>query len=111
MPSDKTLTLSVTQLNSYIKSIFDSDEFLGNVIVKGEISNFKYHSTGHLYFSLKDEDSVIRAVMFRSSASRLRFEPENGMKVNARGRVTAFIRDGQYQLYIEDIEPDGVGAL
>ncbi len=111
MTSENMLTLSVTQLNSYIKTVFDSDGFLGNVTVKGEISNFKYHSTGHLYFSLKDEESVIRAVMFRSAASRLRFEPENGMKVNARGRVTSFVRDGQYQLYIEDMEPDGVGAL
>ena len=111
MTSENMLTLSVTQLNSYIKTVFDSDGFLGNVTVKGEISNFKYHSTGHLYFSLKDEESVIRAVMFRSAASRLRFEPENGMKVNARGRVTSFVRDGQYQLYIEEMEPDGVGAL
>lgn len=103
--------LTVTELNNYIKDVFDNDRYLSGVTVKGEISNFKSHSTGHLYFSLKDEGSIIRAVMFRSSAHSLPFVPENGMKVVARGRVTSFVRDGQYQLYAESMEPDGIGAL
>ena len=103
--------LSVTELNNYIKGIFESDKSLSNVLVKGEISNFKSHSTGHMYFSLKDEGSIIRAVMFRSSAQNLPFVPENGMKVIVHGRVTSFVRDGQYQLYADSMEPDGVGAL
>lgn len=103
--------LTVTELNNYIKDVFDNDRYLLGVTVKGEISNFKSHSTGHLYFSLKDEGSIIRAVMFRSSAHSLPFVPENGMKVVARGRVTSFVRDGQYQLYAESMEPDGIGAL
>jgi len=103
--------LSVTELNNYIKGLFDTDKALTNVTVKGEISNFKSHSTGHLYFSLKDEGSILRAVMFRSSAHSLPFVPENGMKVIARGRVSSFVRDGQYQLYAEAMEPDGIGAL
>ena len=103
--------LSVSELNSKIKGIFDSEPALTDVWVKGEISNFKNHSTGHFYFSLKDEESLIRSVMFRSSASRLAFVPENGMKVIAHGRVTSFVRDGQYQLYADAMEPDGVGAL
>lgn len=103
--------LSVTELNNYIKGIFESDKSLANVLVKGEISNFKSHSTGHMYFSLKDEGSIIRAVMFRSSAQNLPFVPENGMKVIVHGRVTSFVRDGQYQLYADSMEPDGVGAL
>lgn len=103
--------LSVSELNSYIKQLLDGDSVLSSVTVKGEISNFKSHSTGHLYFSLKDEGGVLRAVMFRSSASKLPFVPENGMKVTAHGRISSFIRDGQYQLYADSMEPDGVGAL
>ena len=100
MPSENLNgALTVTELNNYIKGVFDNDRYLSGVTVKGEISNFKSHSTGHLYFSLKDEGSIIRAVMFRSSAHSLPFVPENGMKVVARGRVTSFVRDGQYQLY------------
>lgn len=104
--------LTVSALNFYIKNIFDSDQNLLNVFVEGEISNFKNHySSGHLYFSLKDQNSVIKCVMFRSSASRLKFTPENDMKVILRGRVAVYERDGQYQIYCEDIMPLGAGAL
>ena len=92
--------LTVTQLNEYIKGIIDHDIRLSDVYLKGEISNFKNHySTGHFYFTLKDEGSMIRAIMFRSSASKLPFLPEDGMKVIAHGRIAAFVRDGQYQIY------------
>ncbi len=103
--------ITVTELNTYIKAMIDGDPFLNRVTVKGEISNFVHHRTGHLYFSVKDEGSLIRAVMFRASASKLAFAPENGMKVVLRGTVSAFVRDGQYQLYITSMEPDGIGAL
>ena len=104
--------LTVTQLNEYIKGIIDRDVRLSDVCLKGEISNFKNHySTGHFYFTLKDEGSMIRAIMFRSSASKLPFLPEDGMKVVAHGRIAAFVRDGQYQIYCDSMEPDGVGAL
>ena len=104
--------LTVTELNEYIKAKIDSDRFLSNVLVKGEISNFTNHyKTGHFYFTIKDEGSLIKAVMFRGSAAKLAFVPENGMKIVARGRVSAFVRDGQYQLYCESMEPDGIGAL
>ena len=102
---------SVSELNSYIKQIFDSDRTLRAVSVKGEISNFTYHRSGHLYFSLKDADGQIKAVMFRSSAARLKFSPENGMKVLIRGSVSVYQRDGTYQLYANSMEPDGIGAL
>ncbi|MBQ6262875.1 MAG: exodeoxyribonuclease VII large subunit [Clostridia bacterium] len=104
-------TLTVTELNTYIKALIDSDDVLSGISVKGEISNFKAHSSGHLYFTLKDENSLIRAVMFRSSASRVPFSPENGMKVICRGRVSVFPRDGQYQFYADVMEPDGIGSL
>lgn len=104
--------ISVTQLNEYIRNKIDLDPFLSRVVVKGEISNFVNHyKTGHFYLSLKDEGSIIRAVMFRSNAQKLNFLPENGMKVIATGRVSAYVKDGQYQLYITDLSPDGVGAL
>lgn len=104
--------LSVSALNTYIKSIVESDGNLFNVFVEGEISNFKNHyASGHLYFSLKDEKSVIRCVMFSSFASRLRFEPQNSMHVICRGRIAVYERDGQYQLYPEDMQPVGIGAL
>ncbi len=105
-------SLTVTQLNEYIKQLIDQEPRLTDVYVKGEISNFKNHySTGHYYFTLKDEGGMIRAVMFRSAAGKLPFIPEDGMKVIAHGRVSAFVRDGQYQLYCDNMEPDGVGAL
>lgn len=104
-------SITVTELNTYVKGLFDNDLFLNRVSVKGEISNFTNHRSGHLYFSLKDEGGLIRSVMFRSAASRLAFVPEDGMKVIAKGTVSAFVRDGQYQLYVTSMEPDGVGAL
>lgn len=104
--------LTVTQLNSYIKMQFEGDENLAHVFVTGEISNFTdNYRSGHLYFSLKDERCAVRAVMFSRSASRLRFRPENGMRVIARGRVGVYEVTGQYQLYVEDLQPDGLGAL
>ncbi len=104
--------VTVTQLNEYVKKLIDTTPALTDISVKGEISNFKNHySTGHFYFTLKDDGGLIRAVMFRSSASKLKFMPEDGMKVVAHGRVSAFVRDGQYQLYVDYLEPDGIGAL
>ncbi len=104
--------VTVTQLNEFIKGVIDSTAPLTDVYVKGEISNFKNHyGTGHFYFTLKDDGGLIRAVMFRSSAGKLKFMPEDGMKVIAHGRVSAFVRDGQYQLYADALEPDGIGAL
>lgn len=103
--------LTVTQLNLYIKQVLSRDDILNNVLVKGELSNFKAHSSGHMYMSLKDETGVMRAVMFKSAASRLNFRPANGMKIVARGRISVYERDGQYQLYIEHMEQDGIGDL
>lgn len=92
--------------------IIDNDKLLVSVCVRGEISNFTNHyKTGHFYMTLKDEASLIKAVMFRGNASKLKFLPENGMKVIVTGRVSAYIRDGQYQIYIDSMEPDGIGAL
>ncbi len=104
--------LTVTQLNEYVKRLIDTIPQLTAVYVKGEISNFKNHyGTGHYYFTLKDEDGQLRAVMFKSSAAKMKFLPENGMKVTAHGRISAFVRDGTYQLYCDSMEPDGVGTL
>ena len=103
--------LTVSALNQYISAMISSDARLSDVYLRGEISNFKAHSSGHFYFSLKDEGGVIAAVMFRSAAARLRFMPENGMKVLARGSVSVYVRNGQYQLYVNSLEPDGVGDL
>ncbi|MBQ2469435.1 MAG: exodeoxyribonuclease VII large subunit [Clostridia bacterium] len=106
-----TEPVSVSQLNEYVKSLVDNDPSLSDVYVKGEISNFKYHTTGHFYFTLKDENSTLNCVMFSSRASRVPFVPENGMVVLCRGRVSVFTRSGQYQLYADSMEPDGVGSL
>ena len=106
-----TRTLTVSQLNEYIKMMFDSQSIFRRVSVVGEISNFVDHRSGHLYFTLKDGGGVIRAVMFKTYAQRLKFEPENGMRVIVSGNVSVFIRDGQYQLYAESMQPDGIGAL
>ena len=103
--------LSVTQVNLYIKEVMNRDAVLTDILVKGELSNFKAHSSGHMYMSLKDESGVMRAVMFRSSAAKLRFKPQNGMKVVAHGRITVYERDGQYQLYIDDMQQEGIGDL
>ncbi len=104
--------LTVSQLNEFIKRTIDTTPQLVSIYVKGEISNFKNHySTGHYYFTLKDEGSQLKAVMFKSAAQKMHFIPEDGMKVTAHGRVSAFVRDGSYQLYCDNMEPDGVGAL
>ena len=102
---------SVSELNVYIKNLFEGDRTLSSVTVRGEISNFVNHRSGHLYFSLKDADGQIRAVMFRSHAARLRFIPESGMKVTVHGAVTVYPRDGSYQIYVSSMQPDGIGAL
>jgi exodeoxyribonuclease VII large subunit len=102
---------SVSEINRYIREIISGDLNLSDIWVKGEISNYKYHYSGHMYFTLKDEKSLIKSVMFRSQASRLKFHPENGMKVIVRGYVSVFERDGQYQLYVEEMLPDGMGSL
>ena len=101
---------SVTQLNEYVKMLIDSDEILQTAAVCGEISNFKHHyATGHLYFTLKDERSSVKCVMFARDAARLKFEPENGMTVTSWGRVSVFPRDGAYQLYVGFMSPSGLG--
>ena len=109
MENNKNI-LTVAEVNEYIKNLVEGDAKLNNIYVKGEISNFTNHKTGHFYFTVKDDKSVLRAVMFGGS-SKLKFMPENGMKVILLGRISAFVRDGQYQIYCEDIEPDGVGSL
>lgn len=103
--------LSVTEINKYLREIIAKDLILSNLLVKGELSNFKCHSSGHMYFTLKDEKSLIRCVMFRSYARNLKFVPENGMRVIIKGYVSVYERDGQYQLYAEEIQPDGIGSL
>lgn len=110
MASEKNI-LSITQLNTYIKGIVSADPLLKRVFVKGEISNCKIHSSGHIYLTLKDEGSIIRSVMFRSAASKLKFKPADGMKIIAGGRIDVFERDGQYQLYIDTMQQDGIGSL
>ena len=104
--------LTVSQLNNYVKMLLDGDPLLSNLVVRGEISNFTNHvRSGHFYFSLKDENARVQAVMFRSDAQRMKFMPENGMKVILWGRISLFPRDGQYQIYASAMEPDGLGAL
>lgn len=103
--------LSITQLNEYIRGKMDADPLLAQVAVRGEISNYKLYPSGHHYFTLKDESSALRCVMFKGNAVRLRFRPENGMKVIAMGKVSVFPRDGAYQLYCAALSMDGVGDL
>lgn len=103
--------MTVSSLNNYIKNIIDSDEMLNNVYIRGELSNFKRHYSGHLYFTLKDESSLIKCVMFKSYANYLRFDPKDGMSVVILGTVSVFERDGVYQIYAKGMEPDGMGAL
>ena len=106
------LTVTVSQVNRYIKAVLEEDGKLSDLYVKGEISNFSCHNrSGHFYFSLKDQASAVRAVMFQSDAKELPFLPENGMAVLVRARVGVYERDGVYQLYVSDIQPDGAGAL
>ena len=103
--------LSVGQLNDYIKTRLDGDPYLRNVAIRGELSNYKMYPSGHHYFTLKDENGAMKCVMFKSSAMRLRFRPENGMKVIAMGSVTVYVRDGVYQLYCTALVLDGIGDL
>ena len=103
--------VTVTQLNKYIKDRFDEDENLNAILVKGEISNFKNHYTGHLYFTLKDENSLIKCIMFKSYAERLAFKPKDGIRVMVFGSVSVFERDGVYQIYAKSLLEDGMGDL
>lgn len=105
------LTVSVSQLNNYIKRVIDANSYLADIKVTGELSNFKFHSSGHIYASLKDEGAVLKLVMFKSSAQYLKFRPEDGMKVIVRGRISVYEQGGIYQIYAESIEPDGEGSL
>lgn len=107
--NDRVFTVS--EINGYIKNLFDSSHALNAVSVKGEISNFINHRSGHFYFSLKDGDSQIRAVMFRTATQKLKFALENGLKVTVRGVISVYQREGTYQIYVNSIEPDGIGAL
>ena len=105
------MAITVTQLNSYIKNKINQDEYLKNILVKGEISNFKNHYTGHLYFTLKDENCLVKCVMFKSYAQKLNFAPKDGAKVMVFGAISVFERDGIYQLYVKAMEEDGLGDL
>ena len=102
---------NVTQVNKYVKLIIDNDAFLNNINVSGEITNFKAHYTGHFYFTLKDENSTIKCVMFKSNASLVDFKPEDGMKVVIKGQVNVFERDGVYQIYCKSMKKAGLGEL
>ncbi len=108
MPNE---TLTISQVNDYIRGIMDRDPLLGNLSVKGEISNYKVYPSGHHYFTLKDEGAALKCVMFKGNSMRLRFRPENGMKVVATGKIGVYPRDGAYQLYCTNMSVDGVGDL
>ncbi|MDR1002229.1 MAG: exodeoxyribonuclease VII large subunit [Oscillospiraceae bacterium] len=103
--------ISVTQLNNYIKQLMDGDSLLSDVAVSGEISNFKRHTSGHMYFSLKEENSTLSAAMFKYQNRSLKFAPKDGMKVVAYGKVSVYPQSGQYQIIVSSLEPDGMGAL
>ena len=105
------LAITVSDLNKYIKDKIADDEYLNNILIKGEISNFKNHYTGHMYFTLKDEKSLIKCIMFKSYATKLTFMPKDGMKVIVLGGVSVFERDGVYQIYVKVMEEDGLGDL
>ena len=107
----ENMAITVSELNSYIKDKIADDEFLNNILVKGEISNFKNHYTGHMYFTLKDEKSLIKCIMFKTYAQKLEFMPKDGMKVFVLGGVSVFERDGIYQIYVKAMQEDGVGIL
>lgn len=108
---DSKMVLTVTQINNYIRDLLSQDEVLQMIVVRGEISNLTIHRSGHIYFTLKDEQSVLKSVMFRSSAQRVRFALKEGMNVIVYGKISLYAPSGQYQLYAEDIQPDGIGAL
>lgn len=105
------MAITVTELNKYIKDKFEKDEYLTELLIKGEISNFKNHYTGHMYFTLKDEKSLIKCVMFKTYAQKLNFMPKDGMKVIILGGVSVFERDGVYQIYVKAMQEDGLGDL
>ena len=107
----RPVAMTVTDLNKYMKDKVAEDEFLNNVYVKGEISNFKHHYTGHMYFTLKDENSLIKCIMFKTSTATLNFMPKDGMKVLVLGTVAVFERDGVYQIYCKAMKEDGIGDL
>ncbi|GAW94185.1 exodeoxyribonuclease VII large subunit [Calderihabitans maritimus] len=102
---------TVTEVNRHVRQLLENDQILRDIWVRGEISNFKHHTSGHMYFTLKDDGSALRCVMFRRQNSRLLFQPENGMKVLARGYVSLYERDGLYQLYVQELRADGLGDL
>ena len=108
---DETKVFSVSELNGLIKELFDHSSIFQNVSVRGELSNYKVYPSGHHYFTLKDNESSLRCVMFKSSAMHLRFRPESGMSVTAFGRIAVFPRDGAYQLYCSALSPEGTGDL
>ncbi len=112
MAEETRRIITVSQLNEYIKAVIEGQPVLRSLFVKGEISNFTNHyKTGHFYFTLKDENSLVRCIMFKGFAEKLKFVPENGMKIILHGKVSAYPRDGQYQIYADNMEPDGIGAL
>jgi exodeoxyribonuclease VII large subunit len=103
--------ITISEINNYIKNLLDNNSYLNKVYLKGEISNFKNHTRGHLYFTLKDEEGRINAVMFQGNTRSLAFTPEDGMKVLVRGRISAYPASGSYQVYVEEMTLDGVGNL
>lgn len=107
----KKVIVTVAQLNGYAKTLLESDEFISDIYVRGELSNFKIYSSGHLYFSLKDEKAAIAGVMWRSYAARLPFVPKDGVKVVAHGRISLYEDSGRYQIIVDDLQPDGIGSL
>lgn len=103
--------ISVAQLNGYVKGLLEQERLIPGMLIRGEISNYRPHPSGHMYFTLKDGEAAVSAVMFRSDAAKLRFRPENGLQVLAAGRVSVFVKSGQYQLYVNELHADGVGDL
>ena len=108
---DEKQVYSVSELNALIKELFDATPLFSQIYVRGELSNYKIYPSGHHYFTIKDSESSLKCVMFRSSASKLRFRPESGMSVTAFGRLSVYPRDGAYQLYCEALMPEGTGDL